>query len=210
MFALQYFENETNLVKKENDLKQKLLKSEINNLKSQFQPHFLFNSLNSIVAIIDVSKTKAQSMLVQLSDILRISIANTYDSEHTLAEEIAFIDKFLEMEKVRYENQLNYFFDIDQEAYKIKVPKLILQPIVENAIKHGFRRNQKKLTINVTASSTRGLIQITNNGTELNGEFEFGNGLSGISNRLKLLYQSEKIFRIYQCKNWVVNELIMK
>ncbi len=210
LFVLDYFEKESRLIKNENVLHQRLVKTELENLKNQFQPHFLFNSLNSVVAVIDENKQKAQSMLIQLSDILRISLNNDYQGEHTLGEEIAFVDKYLSIEKIRFENQLNYFFDIGSDTYTMQVPCLIMQPIIENAIKHGFRRNEKKIMIEIKTLTQERKIIIANNGAAYDGNNGFGHGLSGISDRLRLLYGDKAHFRIYQDGEWVINELQLK
>ena len=206
LFALDYFQRENKLIKSESKLKNRLVKVQLENLKSQFQPHFLFNALNSIVAVIDENKNKAQIMLVQLSDILRISINNDYSCEHSLEEEIRFLEKYLEIEKIRFEEQLDYSIEIDQEARKIKIPCLILQPLVENAIKHGYKRNRKTLKLVIKASYKDKTISIANNGSRL-GNYNCGHGLSGIKDRLKILYGEQIGFRIYQNGEWVINEI---
>ncbi len=206
LFALDYFQRENKLIKRESKLKNRLVQVQLENLKSQFQPHFLFNALNSIVSVIDENKDKAQIMLVQLSDILRISINNNYNSEHSLADEIRFLEKYLGIEKIRFEEQLNYSIEIDSETLKMKVPCLILQPMVENAIKHGFKRNRKSLKLIVKASNEEKKIHISNNGSKL-GTYNYGHGLSGINDRLKILHRDKASFSIYQKGEWVINEI---
>ena len=206
LFALDYFQRENKLIKREGKLKNRLVQMQLENLKSQFQPHFLFNALNSIVAVIDENKDKAQIMLVQLSDILRISINNDYNCEHSLEDEIRFLEKYLGIEKIRFEEQLNYSIEIDPDTRKMKIPCLILQPMVENAIKHGFKRNRKPLSLRISASKDDKTVRISNNGSKL-GDYIYGHGISGIQDRLKVLYGDAAGFSMYQQGEWVINEI---
>lgn len=206
LFALDYFQRENFLIKKENTLKTNLVNAQLENLRSQFQPHFLFNALNSIVAVVDENKDKAQNMLVQLSDILRSSISNNIRCEQSLADEVRFLEKYLNIEKIRFETQLEYSFNIDPDFEQTKIPCLILQPLVENAIKHGFKRNRGILKIVITTDKGTNTIKVANNGAKL-GRFVFGFGLNGVDQRLKILYDNKASFTIYQKENWVINEI---
>ncbi len=206
LFALEYFQRENSLIKHENALKTSLVNAQLENLRSQFQPHFLFNALNSIVAVIDENKDKAQNMLIQLSDILRTSIDNNFKCEHPLSEEIKFLHKYLDIEKIRFEEQLEYSFEIDPQFKTMNVPCLILQPMVENAIKHGFKRQKGSLKIIIKTDINNHTLSVSNNGAKLN-DLKFGYGLDGIQKRLKILYEDKSGFSIYQKNGWVVNEL---
>lgn len=206
LFALDYFQRENSLIKKENTLRTNLVNAQLENLRSQFQPHFLFNALNSIVAVVDENKDKAQNMLVQLSDILRSSISNNIRCEQSLADEVTFLKKYLNIEKIRFEDQLEYSFKIDPKFENTKIPCLILQPLIENAIKHGFKRNRGVLKIVVTTDKKSNTIKVANNGAKL-GDYKFGYGLNGVDQRLKILFDNKASFSIYQKQNWVINEL---
>ncbi|MCY2685724.1 sensor histidine kinase [Salinimicrobium sp. TH3] len=206
LFAIDYFQRENFLAKREGEMKSHLINVQLENLKNQFQPHFLFNSLNSVVAVIDENKKKAQLMLIELSDLLRISIEKAYNSKHKLSYEIKFIEKYLFIEKIRFEDQLCFKFDLDQKALGMEVPCLILQPLVENAIKHGFKRNRRSLSIQIRACSVARAICIENNGAPL-GTFYVGHGLSGVKDRLRIMYGDKVVFSIYQEGENVVNEI---
>lgn len=206
LFALDYYQRKNMLAQQEAELRTRLVQMELQNLKSQFQPHFLFNALNSVIGVLDSRNHKAENMLLQLSDILRVSINNEFDKEHTLKEELELAEKLLSIEKVRYDEQLQYAIKVDEELMQTKVPILITQPIIENAIKHGFKyNNNQELTINITSSNNE-YLRIANNGTLLE-QINFNKGLSGIEERLQVLYGGDKTFRIYQSDNWVVNEI---
>lgn len=206
LFAMEYFHKQNQLARRESDLKHRLMQAQLENLRSQFQPHFLFNALNSTVAVIDENKNKAQEMLVQLSDILRISINNRYDCEHSLKDELSFMNKYLQIEKSRYEDQLHVDFEIDPVAEQIRLPCLLLQPLLENAIKHGFKKNKDSLTVRITACSKKKTIRINNNGTPLD-DHQHGLGLSNVRARLGILYDQEATFNIFQEGDWVINEI---
>ena len=145
-------------------------------------------------------------MLVQLSDILRISINNRYDCEHSLKDELSFMNKYLQIEKSRYEDQLHVDFEIDPVAEQIRLPCLLLQPLLENAIKHGFKKNKDSLTVRITACSKKKTIRINNNGTPLD-DHQHGLGLSNVRARLGILYDQEATFNIFQEGDWVINEI---
>lgn len=204
LYALTYFQRESEVVERESKLRNRLVEIQLSNLKNQFQPHFLFNALNSIVAVVEEDKNKAQVMLVRLSEILRESMDNRYDCEQNLKEEIAFLSKYLSIEKMRYENQLNYKFKIDPLSEQLIIPCLILQPMVENAIKHGFKRNVNNLEILI--ESREKTIWIKNNGARIE-KYKYGQGLMGIKDRLKVMYGEKVSFKIYQEDEFVVNEL---
>lgn len=206
LFAIDYFQKENAHVKREGEMHNRLMKVQLENLKNQFQPHFLFNSLNSIVAVIDENKKKAQLMLIELSDLLRISTEKSYNSTHKLSYEVEFISKYLLIEKIRFEDQLGFEFDLDQKALDMEVPCLILQPLVENAIKHGFKRNRRPLNIIIRACSVAKAICVENDGARL-GDFFPGHGLSGVRDRLRIMYGDQVIFRIFQEGERVVNEI---
>jgi hypothetical protein len=206
LFAIDYFGRENSLAKREGEMKNRLMNVQLENLKSQFQPHFLFNSLNSIVAVIDENKEKSQLMLIALSDLLRISMEKSYNSTHKLIHEVDLIKKYLTIEKIRFEDQLSFEFELDKKALDMKMPCLILQPLVENAIKHGFKRNRGCLFIKIRACSVARSICVENNGSLL-GNFTLGHRLSGVKDRLRIMYGEEVQFRIYQEGENVVNEI---
>ncbi len=209
LYVYEYISNETRLIRQQKNLEIELNKTRLQILKSQLQPHFLFNALNSIVAEIDHSKEKAQEMLVNLSDILRATLNADFERPVTLEEEIITIRKFLAIEKVRYEEQLDYEINISAEAAKMKLPGLILQPLIENAIKHGFKGMQQSLKIIIEADANREFISVKNNGAALN-ELTPQIGLSNVSERMKIMTGSENSFEIYQDGVWVINKIRLK
>ena len=141
--------------------------SEIKQLESQFNPHFLFNTLENIKFMIKLDPAAASKMIVALSTLLRYSINND-SSEVTIQEDMAYTQNYLDIQKARFGQRLNYILQIPQELNSCIVPKLIIQPIIENAIKYGFRGCQNMLVeIEISIIEQQLVICITNNGTEI-------------------------------------------
>ncbi len=206
LYAYEYITIEALLINKQKNLEIELNQTKLQILKSQLQPHFLFNALNSVVAIIDESKSKAQKMLINISDILRITLNAEFIQPVTLKEEMEYLKKYLEIEKVRYEDQIQFQLDISKESEKLKLPVLLLQPIIENAIKHGFKGNQNTLTIKIEAHAEQNTIWVKNNGAKIEND-HWKTGLTNVSERLAIFTSKREMFRIYQDYQWVVNEI---
>jgi sensor histidine kinase YesM len=182
---------------------------ELNKLKSQLNPHFMFNSMNSIRALIDEDPSKAKEAVTQLSNILRNTLLMNKNKEIFLEEELKIVKDYLALEHIRYEERLNYNFDIENEALKINVPPLIVQAQVENAIKHGISKLPKGGNVNISAK-TEGkdlLIDINNTGQLSHEKSETGFGLQNSQHRLELLYGNKASIRI---SNTNTNEVSVK
>lgn len=210
LFVFEYVLNETKFVISQKNLEIELNQTKLQLLKSQLQPHFLFNALNSVVAEIDNKPKNAQEMLINISDVLRVTLDSDFMEAVTLKEELDIIKKYLSIEKIRYEDQLIYEIQVSDEELNLKVPKLILQAIVENAIKHGFKRMDKALQIHITASFQEKAIYVKNNGANLTSEMNYRTGLTNVSERLKIFTKNEKAFELYQEGEWVVNKIRLK
>ncbi len=125
---------------KAKELEKERLQALLNQLKDQMNPHFLFNTLNTVAALIPENPTKAELVVVKLSTLLQGILSSTRRTHHPLAKELEFCGDYLEIEQVRFGSRLNWEMTLDPslDALKIEVPVLILQPIVENAVKHGL------------------------------------------------------------------------
>lgn len=178
----------------------RLIRSELDNLKQQFQPHFLFNSLNSISALIGLQPAEARRMILLLSDFLRLSIRKREQDLESLGQELEFLELYLEIEKVRFGHRLNVKMDIDPELEEEQIPAQILQPLVENAIKYGLYGNLGQLTIGVSVRREENLLrmQITNPYEEntVNASKGTGFGLRSVEQKLKILYGRSDLIRI--------------
>lgn len=209
LYVYEYISKETKLIKEQKDLEVELNQTKLQILKSQLQPHFLFNALNSVVAKIDENKMKAQEMLVNLGDILRVSLNSDFLNPVSLKEEIVFIEKYLSIEKIRYEEQLEYSINFSAHDLKMKVPGMILQPLIENSIKHGFKGINGQLKIILEGNAEEGIVIVKNNGSSLKREV-FQIGLSNVAERIRIFTGNENAFQIYQEGNWVVNKIMLK
>ncbi|MBA5629871.1 histidine kinase [Moheibacter sp. BDHS18] len=208
LFAFEYIGKEREILTKQKDLELELNQTKLQLLKSQLQPHFLFNSLNSVVAEIDHSPKKAQNMVLNLSDLLRETLDGDFEQPISIKEELILAEKYLSIEKIRYEDQLNYEIKLSEDNENLQIPKLILQPILENAIKHGFKGHNRPILIQIKSEGNS--IYVQNNGSILQKNPEFGTGLRNVQERMKIFTGMENAFEIYQDVNWVVTKLNFK
>jgi two-component system LytT family sensor kinase len=177
--------------KRQSDFEKLVNEAELTKLRQQLQPHFLFNSLNSISALTLSKPEEARKMIQQLSDFLRGTLKNEKQSI-TLSEELEHLRLYLEIEKVRFGHRLSVLIDADAESRSCQLPSLLLQPIVENAIKFGLYDVSEEITISVKTK-----MQGSNLIVEVKNPFDpqtqdankgVGFGLSSIARRLYLLY----------------------
>src|ERR1019366_144802 len=115
-----------------------LTEARLQALLHQLKPHFLFNTLNGIASLMHTDVEAADTMLVRLSELLRITMSHTGAPRTTLREEVAFLERYLDIEKIRFRNRLEVSMEVSEDALDALVPSLILQPIVENAVRHGI------------------------------------------------------------------------
>lgn len=171
-------------------LNEQLSRSKMNLLKSQVHPHFMFNTLNTVSGLMDKDVDKAQQVLEDLSFLLRTSLKQSQQKEVSLMEELEFVKKYLEIEQVRFGNDLNIQWEISEELYNIAVPHMILQPLIENTIKHGFidLDREKKLLIKAVKEDDLIKIVIEDNGQGITKSFKKGIGLNVVDQRLKAMY----------------------
>lgn len=178
------------------ELEAGLAKARLEALQSQLQPHFLFNTLNAISALILVDPRAADAMLANLSDLLRITLDRRSDRESPLADELAVLERYLEIQKVRFQGRLQVAMEISPECLGAAVPTMILQPIVENALEHGLSRVGEGGTVGIRASrhGDRLRMEVTDNGPGMPaGEPDRarpGIGLSNTRARLAALHGS--------------------
>ncbi len=196
-----YLQNEKQKLK-EKQLMQLAYNSEVNALKAQIQPHFLFNTLNSISASVPETMEHTRELIAKLADTFRYSLQAGEQEWISLEEELNFTRVTLELEKERLKKRLEVIFDIDESLLQTKVPPMLLQPITENAIKHGIAPNIEGGTITITVKRTGSKVNIVISDTgvgyagELNDTlFNKGIGLRNTNRRLEKLF-GEKIYVI--------------
>jgi two-component system LytT family sensor kinase len=184
---------------REEQLKKMVKEAELKALKAQLNPHFLINSLNSISSLTISDPPGAREMLTQLSDFLRYSLRKNDESLLPLSEEIKNMKRYLEIEKVRFGNRLDCNFEIPEACYQSLVPAMLLQPIYENAIKHGLYESMDPITITTTGSFRETFLEVSikNNydpeSTPIKGE---GVGLENVRNKLNLFYSRSDLLSI--------------
>ena len=165
-------------------LSKQLVQVELQSLKSQLNPHFLFNTLNTISSLIRLdNKTKAVKALSELSLMLRKVLENRDNQFITLNEELAFINSYLTIQKMRFEDKLSTDIDIENNCLAAKIPFMLLQPLVENAVKYAIEPRKQDGFITIAAEQLNGrlVIDVLDNGNGKNDEVSKGLGI-GISN----------------------------
>lgn len=190
---------------------------ELNNLKSQLNPHFIFNSLNSIRALVDEDPRKSKHAITQLSMILRNTLVAEQKSLTKFDEELRTVRNYLGLESIRYEERLKIDLDIDPRSSEFQVPPLMLQTLVENGIKHGISQLKEGGLIRIRTFVKNELlhVEIRNSGhyRKLNGSSKkrkVGLGLINTQKRLDLIYGGQATFRIdNDSENTVLTELII-
>ena len=171
-------------------LEARLVQAQLDALRMQLHPHFLFNTLNAISALQLEEPETAQRMLVRLSDFLRLTLENSGVQEVTVEREIEFLARYLEIERLRFHGKLAVEIAVDPETRGALVPNLILQPIVENAIRHGISTSAGPGRVEIHAARQNGslLLSVRDTGPGLLGVPQNGRGLAITRDRLDRLY----------------------
>ncbi|HLL99531.1 MAG TPA: histidine kinase [Pyrinomonadaceae bacterium] len=200
---------------KSSELKAALANSQLNALKMQIHPHFLFNTLNSISALMHEDVKAADKMVARLGDFLRMTLENSGDHAVSLKQEMDFVARYLEIESVRFQDRLVVRMNIEPETLAARVPNLILQPIVENAIKHGISRQTKagSLIISSKRHGDRLQIRVEDGGPGLkpangNGKGGKTGGIGLANTRARLAHLYEENYR-FEIKNAVPHGVIV-
>ena len=181
------------------EMEAQLAKAHLQELKSQLQPHFLFNTLHSISALMHIDVHAADRMMTCLSDLLRLSLENTGVQVTTLKRELEFLNTYLAIEKIRFGDRLKIVMDIPSTMLDVAAPHLILQPLVENAIRHGISRSTAPGEVLIAAKRDgRHLcLQIRDNGPGVNEPvLTRGVGLEATRKRLQTLYGDDQCIEI--------------
>lgn len=204
-YLFVYVNNFREHIIQESYLREKINEIELKTLKAQINPHFLFNSLNSISSLTLTNPDKAHEMIVKLSGFLRYSLAHDPNKLIPLKQEIENMESYIAVEKIRFGSKLIFIKDINEECYEHNVPFLILQPLIENAIKHGVYESLKPITIKVLCE------KIANNYIKIVIENDFdpeaipqkgtGTGMRNIKERLKIIYQLNDLFTFEKSEN---------
>lgn len=168
-------------------------KAELDALHSKVNPHFLYNALNSIADLSITDGKKARKMTIALADLFRYSINYSNNNFSTLADEVAMTEVYLQIEKIRFEDQLNYTLEVEEGARHYLVPRFLLQPIVENAVKHGLKATGKMTEIKLEARLKNAGLEliVADNGPAFPEEITPGYGVKSVFDKLDLLFPGQ-------------------
>ena len=201
-YALGYYRRYRESQLKTFQLEAQLSQAQLQALKMQLHPHFLFNTLHSISALLNKDPESARKMITRLGDFLRLTLENSGSQEVTLEQEMTFLRCYLEIERIRFQDRLVTRIDVSEQTLDAKVPNLILQPIVENAIRHGIAPRSSPGLIEIEAERRNSTlrIQVRDNGPGLPSHrtsenmFKKGLGLANTEKRLEQLYGAAHLF----------------
>ena len=171
---------------------------ELKNLRAQINPHFLFNSLNSIKALVEVDKDESKKAITKLSTLLRNSIHLSKNRLISLNEELELVKNYLDLEKIRFEDHIAINYDISEESKSFKIPPLMIQTLTENAIKHGLSKREEggRIEIITKVEGEKLIIKINNSGTLQDLKNSRGIGIENTRKRLAIIYGESANFEI--------------
>lgn len=197
-----YYQESRSRELRASQLETRLAQAQLRALKSQLQPHFLFNTLHSVSALMLTNVQAADAMLARLSDLLRLSLENNSVQETTLNREMQFVEGYLEIEKMRFGDRLQVRCELKPETLDANVPHLLLQPLVENAIRHGACRSVSGGEVWITATRENDdlIIEVGDNGPGFSPNPEWkakhGLGLHATRERLQVFYGARQRLEI--------------
>lgn len=184
---------------------------ELKTIKAHINPHFIFNALNSIRALIDEEPSRARRAVTELSNILRSSLKAEKGETVTFEEELKIVRDYLALESMRFEDRLQVEYDIDDDTLEQQVPPMMLQTLVENAIKHGISKQVRGGTVRIVSGVQGGYhrLSVQNSGTLPGDVRKNGFGLSSTQDRLHLLYGEKARFEIKQATTDLVEAAVL-
>lgn len=175
---------------------QALLRAQLDNLQARLNPHFLFNSLNTVAALIEEDPARAVTAVERLSELLRYGLEGTKHDAVPLRRELEAVESFLEIERLRYGERLRWTVDAAQGTHAVEVPPLLLQPLVENAVRHGVAARREGGSVTVTARLQQGrlVIEVLDDGPGTGTEGGTGLGAATVRERLALAFGEDASF----------------
>jgi two-component system LytT family sensor kinase len=196
--AIDYYRRYEEGRRRATELEAQLAKAQLAALRMQLQPHFLFNTLHAISELVHSDPEAAERMIARLSDFLRLTLEHSGTMEVSLEQELEFVKRYLEIEKMRFEERLRVDLQVDPETLQARVPNLILQPLVENALRHGVARRARDGILRIRCSRVNGRLamQVADNGPGASGEIGEGVGLSNTRERLERLFGDQHRFEL--------------
>ena len=207
-----FYADMQNKIKAEAELNALVKEAELNSLKNQINPHFLFNSLNSISSLTVTNPEKAREMLVKLSELMRYSLKTNHNDQSSVKVELENIEKYIALEKIRFGDKLIYEKELDENCCTMSLPNMLLQPLFENAIKHGIYESTESVTIKVRCRAINNLLQIViENNFDPDGKLHKGEGIgiANIKKRLTIIYKMTNLLTIEKRSNLFIAKLLI-
>jgi two-component system, LytTR family, sensor kinase len=198
-YAVTYYQGFKEKLRNEGNLKSLVKEAELHALKSQINPHFLFNSLNSISSLTMTDPLKAQEMVINLSSLMRYSLKHDQVDKVPFSEELKNNQLYLQIEKVRFGNKFNAVFDIDDKCLNANIPNMILQPLYENAIKYGVYEATEPVDIVTKSICVNDVLEITiSNNYDPKSICKKGEGigLRNIRDRLQIIFGNPMLMKL--------------
>lgn len=197
-YLMIYYQNFRERIEYEANIEAKYKDAELNTLKAQINPHFIFNSLNSISSLTISNPDIAQEMIVKLSEFFRMTLKKDNTQFALLEEEIKYSRLYFEIEKIRFQEKLKYVIDCDEKYKTLRLPHLILQPLLENAIKHGVQESINEVEVKLKCKKEEQfLVLILSNEFDPDSNLKgYGIGHKNIRERLRLIYNRNDLLDI--------------
>ncbi|SNZ01555.1 Histidine kinase [Flagellimonas pacifica] len=188
------------------ELNTHLKQAQLNTLKGQINPHFMFNSLNNIRGLMLEDVDKSREMLTKLSEILRYSLTKNNINAISVEEELEMVDNYIDLSKIQFEDRLEFVKEVGQSTLTLQIPPMIIQLLVENATKHGISNLKKggRIVLNIKQEGELLVIEVRNTGKLQIGKSTTQLGLKNIRQRLKLLYADNASFKLNEIAGEVV------
>lgn len=188
------------------ELQATLKESQLNTLKGQVNPHFMFNSLNNIRGLMLEDVTKARKMLTSLSETLRYALTQSSINAIALEDELEMVEKYVDISKIQFEDRLQFQLNIDEASLHIQIPPMLIQMLVENAVKHGISNLKQggRIELTTRVSEHKLLIKVVNSGVLKHNPDSTQLGLQNIRKRLDLLYGKRAFFNLKEEEQEVV------
>ncbi|MEL6558410.1 MAG: histidine kinase [Bacteroidota bacterium] len=192
-FSYHYWQNNRRKEVENWQLKAQLNEAELTILKSQINPHFLFNALNNIRSLILSEPEKARDMITHISELMRYFIQFNSKEQVTIDQEISVVKDYLSLEKIQFDDRLTYRINVDDAVKSIKIPPMTVQLLVENAIKHGISQLQDggNIDINIAKVQDSVSIEVINSGQLGSTDTDSGIGLKNLTDRISILFGTD-------------------
>ena len=191
------------------ELNTTLKQAQLNTLKGQINPHFMFNSLNNIRGLMLEDVEKSREMLTKLSEIIRYSLTKNNINDISVREELEVVDNYIDLSKIQFENRLEFVKQVEADTKDLRIPPMIIQLLIENATKHGISNLKKggRILLEISKTEDDLFIEVRNTGKLNIAKDSTKLGLKNIEQRLKLLYAGKASFKLEEISDEVVAEI---